>query len=297
MSAPAHDRYQSFDHSQIIDQFEGGLNDTYVVEVELNHKDSRKLAIRIPKSDADREKTHELITAEYRKIGVNAVGIDFRLRNMEEQQQLMSMAAGFGLHTLECDVLLGNEMATEFMDGVPLSEYVAQETASIDPTIIRNVLTHLTQAHSVGIVFGDRWAKNTMILQSGEHKEFDFDIELQGDTEATSSFELAQTLYHLIHFADNNRNFILELICDLYDSNPSLLAAYNKTTLLQLLDGQRIHFVAEYLEQGSLYEGIAPSNSEIARLIEKLDTIWQKVPMGTVTNQLPVIQLSEGIHV
>ncbi|HEY1085758.1 MAG TPA: hypothetical protein VGE34_03480 [Candidatus Saccharimonadales bacterium] len=284
---------KSFHPDQIVATHQGGLNNTFILDVPVGN-DSKKVAVRTPKKEADRSATERKIAEEYRQIGATALGIDFRLRHLDEQKKIMDRASKIGLKVLECQLLLGKEMVTDYMDGTPLSDYLQRDTSDIQPQMLNDILSHLTQAHSVGIVFGDRWAANTMILEDGTHKEFDFDIELQGDVNATSTFELAQTLYHIVHFANQNRDHVISLIKDLYSQSPTLLAGYDKKIFFTLLEGHRRYFHEEYAKSGVPYEGIVPPNNEISQLLALLDDIWQEVSLDAITNQMPAIQVAEA---
>lgn len=283
-SQEAQYRSELYELDQVVAEFEGGLNYVAVVRAELLGQSAAKLAIRRPKGHKERSVTEMEIEEEYRNVGALNQGVGFRLRTPQEQMDFMNSSTSFGLKTLECRMLVGNEMVTEFVEGTPLDQYVQQDP---DPAVVNNVLTHLTQAHSVDVVFGDRWGPNTLVKPDGDHVELDFDVELLGGSTKIKTFELAQMLYHMVHFARHNRTDIVNVLANTYTKQPQLLAAYDQTQMNHFINGYTGHFYDQYHKNGSMYVGIVPPNEEIVKLTDSLNSAWAYAPVGEVTNSHP----------
>lgn len=267
---------------ELTDSIHGGLNinRTMLMVVDGVHTSVMQ---RTPRDELSRAKTFDSITAEYEGIGAFSNGVELSLRGMEEQAAFMNSAAAVGLNVPECVHVDANSLVTHFIRGIPLNKYVQKEGQS-EWQVIGDVLSHMTQAHSLGIVFGDRWTPNTLITNDGQFVEIDFDLELKGEFEATSSFELAQTLFHLLHFAGSNRDEVLEAIKNNYVSRPELLSIYSRDKLITFLEGHTNHFGKKYQEHKELYEGQIPPVAEVQSLIGILNSIFDVLSQGDPTN-------------
>lgn len=278
---------------QVVDRLEGGLNWTTVITKGSLPK-GEWLAVRRPKPLTMRLETDRNVRNEYAAVGASALGIDFRLRTLEEQRDFMDLCTSLGLQALECEQLVEGELVTKFVKGRSLSNYVA-DSSQIKSDTMNDVLAHLAKAHSMGIVFGDRWAMNTIITPEEDHVEIDFDIELKGEHSTMVNFELAQTLYHLLHFANSGREKIVDMIGDIYKDTPHILSGYNQTQMKDFIEGQGNYFYRKYREEGELYEGTIPPspNNEVRELNDLLGSVWKFVPEGPITNSLPRPKVNE----
>ncbi|HRN69859.1 MAG TPA: hypothetical protein PLS49_01630 [Candidatus Woesebacteria bacterium] len=258
-----------YETREIIGSFQGGLNESVIFSLNTEASEN-SVVLRFPKSEEARAITHNTIKKEYDAIGATENGIDFRFRNISEQADLIRKAINYGLKVLDYIDTTDSAMLMQYIQGIPLHQYVQQDSKNINPEVIESVLINMMHAHWNGIVFGDRWATNTIIISDEDFVELDFDIELIGDTETVTSFELSQTLYHLMHFSGNNRDFMSETILDIYLKNQNFLNMYDLDKISPFLRGQTEYFYDLYQKNGLLYEEIVPPYDEVYMLIDKL---------------------------
>jgi tRNA A-37 threonylcarbamoyl transferase component Bud32 len=268
-----------------IQTFEGNFN-TVVIQLGEN---GEKSVLRSPKSDEERETTLYAIQQEYHGIGATKNGIGFRVRTPTEQAEFTQKARKVGLKTINCTATEDGALQMDYIDGTPLNKYIQREPKDINTKIIKNVLEHMANAHNNEIIFGDRWGPNTIITQEEDFVELDFDIELVGEKRVIAAFELSQTLYHLMHFAGENRDFIRDYLLDIYTQNPQLLAEYNLDKVRTFMHGQTEYFYRNYQKNGSLYEEMEPSYTEVYELIDGLENIRSR----TQRNRIESITLFE----
>lgn len=77
---------------------------------------------------------------------------------------------------------------------------------------VRGAIANINRAQKSGIVDGDRWSPNAMVIEGNSKVEIDFDISSEGDFGRCASLGLAQLLYHLIHFSGTNRKRLESII-------------------------------------------------------------------------------------
>jgi len=257
---------------QPVQVLEGGLNRNTVFQLGEN---GEYLVLRVPKSHEEQATTIEAIAKEYDAIGATEHGISFVLRNSEEQMNFLSQTLAADLHTPVVFDNTESGIVMEYVDGIPLHLYIQNDSQEIDFSIVTDVLAHLHKAHEKGIIFGDRWVKNTMVRPSGDFTELDFDIKLQGDHTTLATFELAQTLFHLIHFAKQNRGEMIDTLTTFYKENSDLLAGHDIKKLDIFLQKQMEYFYNNYLHSLELYEGLIPPGFEINSFRSDLQNIHQ----------------------
>lgn len=257
--------------SQPIDVVKGGLNESIIFTSSASAEGRVNQALlRIPRSTEERERTVQAIQIEYNAIGATENGVTFRLRTPGEQGKFMKDTYMAGFNTIPYLDLQDDLLLLPYIDGTPLNIYVQQEGESLSTTVVTDILHHMAVAHETGVVFGDRWTLNTIVKPDGGFTELDFDIELQGEHITVASFELAQTLYHLIHFSGKNRTRILDTIMAYYSSSPEQLKLYNPDKLIFFLEGQADFFSNQYEKNGILYEGEIPPQDEVSILVNFL---------------------------
>lgn len=240
--------------------FAGGLNINSVYRSEYGDD----YVLRTPKGERERRQTVQSITAEYEGIGAASEGVGFRLRTIGEQAELTNRLHNRGFSTLGCIELQNNQMLQSFMKGTTLCDYV--ENIHINPEkldVVEEVLTHLNFMHRQGIVLGDRWCRNTMVMAQGEFAEFDYDLELIGPQKTIATFEMSQELYHLVHFSQGGRGFMTNFLQE-YLRDRTVLDSYDSQQLGRFLRGHARYFT----QTNELYENIKPPDEEIYQLAD-----------------------------
>lgn len=241
--------------------FVGALSDNWVYTPSTQSPEC--YVLRVPKSPIDREWVVQSIQSEYNGIGATDLGISFRLRTIAEQVALIDALALHGLQTINYLEVSEDTILFPFVRGVGLNAFVAQVDTEGKFSVIKNILYHLATAHKNGIIFGDRWCKNTLVLDNGDFAEIDFDIELLGPQDARAAFEMSQTLYHLVHFSQKNRLLVTSQLARFVREHEDIFGTYDSECILHLLTRQTEYF----LNRGVPYEGILPTNDEIHEII------------------------------
>lgn len=164
-----------------------------------------------------------------------------------------------------------------FVEGIRLDKYLLSDSPeSKDLRVVNNTLNNFITAHRRGIIFGDRWVTNTIILPTMETVELDYDIELVGEQRVSATFELSQVLYHLVHFANGNRLNILEHISSFFMNQSETLEDYDFPSLVKFLQGHTVFFWGKWAKEGKTYEGIIPPTIEVTALIDSLRNIMER---------------------
>lgn len=213
-------------------------------ELNVNHvlKDSKgKLYVwRVPKENP---LVIPAIHDEFTQTGFLVSGGSYRLRSVPEQVDFMNGANQTGLKTSSTLYTDGIGILTSFIQGTPFDIYLREGNLSA----ITNVLDNMVIAHKMDIVFGDRWVKNTIIKPDEDVVEIDFDIALEGAY--GKEFEIAQTLYHMVHFSTDRVALLRHLFGYLNDRN--IMNNYDTSAVRFFLKKYSEYF------QDKEYEGIS----------------------------------------
>ena len=255
------------------DVFTGGLNQNWVYGC-VNEKGTDKYVLRVPRSIKERTVTQKSLQQELDGIGATEHGVAFVLRDIPQQARFIDGIRAQGLNTIDYFDVQENAMLFPFFEGVPLHKYIASGHASKTFSVVDGVLNHLTMAHRAGIVFGDRWVTNTLILPNEDFAEVDFDIELIGEHQRIATFELAQTLYHLIHFSGSQHTDAMNMLEIYYRGNPKQLSGYDRNLLSAFLLGHQSYFMDRYRDKNELYEGLIPPGEEVNQFAHVLEDIY-----------------------
>ena len=194
----------------------GELNSNYV----LTDSEGKLYVWRVPKENPT---VLSAIGDELTHTGFLTNGGFYRFRSIPEQVNFMNSTSQSELKTLPVLFTDGHGILTSFVQGDPFDIYLRQ--GNLDATA--KVLDNMHGAHRMGIVFGDRWVKNTIVTPDEDIVEVDFDIALEGNY--TREFEIAQTLYHMVHFS-LNRPDMLKYLRD-YFSQTKMIGTYNSSTI------------------------------------------------------------------
>lgn len=149
---------------------------------------------RVPK-----ENKHILrsIENEYNFLGFTVNGGKFRRRSVLEQTELARKAAISGLRVLPPMYQEGEASYYKFLEkAVTLDEYLPLANQDDSSKTILQIFSDLKKAHSHGIVYGDRWSHNMLIVPEIGFINIDFDIEITG--KPAIEFETAQAAYYTL---------------------------------------------------------------------------------------------------
>lgn len=269
------------------DVVSGGLNQSWIY-TPAGETGGERYVLRVPRPANERQRTLTSLQREYDGIGATRNGIGFRIRTTADQVDFINNLQEANRKSVDYLDTQGDTMLLPFVEGIPLHNYLQNETNSTN--IVNHVLVHLVDSHRNGIIFGDRWGPNTIVKPNGDFVELDYDIELLGKREDTTAFELAQFLYHAVHFSGERRAMTITGIQKLIGEDPSLLTSYDQEKLTTFLIGHAKYFYDRYANHGELYEGIRPpSYKEIFDLINAITPSDQ--PESTRTREeVPVFQ-------
>jgi len=123
-----------------------------------------------------------------------------------------------------------------FIKGITYDQWL--NSGEISNKIIDLYIDSIVKAHQNGVVYGDRWGPNTMVVGDTTIIHFDFDISLEGIP--AKEFELAQTLYYTLSFSSKKEVINRFLIRKLRSIRKT--GQYNWKTLLRLIKGHYRHF-------------------------------------------------------
>lgn len=215
-------------------ELSGALNNNSIQEI-----NGYKMVVRSPKGDDSRCTVLKGIESEYCQAGFGPVGVSFR--TPFEQIDFSNYMADMQLPALRyenCPKLGLEILVSKFIQGVPLDKCLeGLRVVSVKPAIL-NIL----KFHEKGVIVGDRWVKNTMIkgLQDFPSAiEIDFDLELDGAFEHLVNVELAQTLFHIVHFSNGDFGIVNEGLGVLSDISS---VRYSFQEVGRMIKGQASYF-------------------------------------------------------
>ncbi|MDP2649482.1 MAG: hypothetical protein Q8P10_01420 [bacterium] len=229
----------------------GGLNNNYI----LADPEGRFYVWRVPKR---RIKIFGEIEEELRQTGFLDSGGIYGFRKPMEQVQFMEETSRLGLKNHAPLYTDGHGILLPYIEGILLDQYLSR--GNMNATF--QVLENLSLAHSMGVVYGDRWVKNTIVTEREDVVEIDFDMKLGG--KYAKEFEMAQILYHLLHFSSDRRN-VLNFLKG-YLKSKKLSESYDVSALCLFLFGYMKYF------EGKEYEEKIGGREEILDLIKMVTT-------------------------
>lgn len=139
----------------------------------------------------------EEIRKEYEGIGFFRFGGKIRRRSANEQGKLGCEWAALGFPVLVPVKFSETRGWYPFINGISYDRWLTSGGSS--NKIIDLYVDSIVKAHQKGIVYGDRWGPNTMVVGDTAIIHFDFDISLEGIP--AKEFELAQSLYYTLCFS------------------------------------------------------------------------------------------------
>ena len=173
------------------ENFNGAINQNIV----LKDTKGNKYLLRTAKGVPPPVVMDEQLTVS----GFFAKGGRYVVRDPKEQVKFMKILKKFGLKAIEPLQIDKYGILLPFIEGMGMDAYL--QSGNI--IAVEKALNNLLHSHTKGVVYGDRWVKNTMITASGDTIELDFDIALEGEN--TKEFELAQTFSYIFYFSSNRK--------------------------------------------------------------------------------------------
>jgi len=190
-------------------------------------------------------------------------GGSYRFRTIKEQINFMEKARRLNLRNTVAIYADEFGILLPFIPGTPYDTYLRRGGI----TATRNVLDNIIAAHRQNIVYGDRWAKNTIVQPSKSIVEIDFDIELMGEN--AQEFELAQLLYHILFFS-SRRKEMLEFIESYLQINQIAIAQYKLSVVEEFLSNYANYFQDKPSE--GIPGGIKQEITELIRILSFWET-------------------------
>jgi len=180
----------------------------------------------------------ESLAYEYNSIGFTERGGHFRRRSQNEQILFTEHCASFGLKVLP--PLSHNEAYIEnlFLENAEtLDVFLTHATDEEAAQCTQDIYMDMYKAHKAGVVYGDRWEKNILIVPKMGVVNIDFDIEISGPF--AKEFEATQVACYIL--AGSNVKIIPQLA--------KLLSApdvkFNMKIVETFLRGHAEHFDAD----------------------------------------------------
>ncbi len=166
----------------------GGMNTNYFSE-----RNGMTTLVRVPHENHD---LFENIIYEYQFIGFTGDGGRVNRRNPQEQYKFSRKAAQEGLFVLPPMGINNKVIMYPYLDNaMTLDQYCKQP--EINKTLLTyTIFSDLQRAHSLGFIYGDRWAGNMLVDPYFGFTHIDFDLEITGQN--ARELDTAQVAYHLL---------------------------------------------------------------------------------------------------
>ncbi len=195
---------------------------------------------------------------EYNNLGFTQAGGRFRRRSPEEQARLSLFAATHGLNV----VPYANQHSEgtydyPYLQGTTtLDEYLP--AASPDKTLFLtlSLFEDMRKAHSLGLIYGDRWSKNILVWPDNTFRHVDFDLEIYGPPAV--SFDVAQLAYYVLA---GGKEKVLNPLVYILSMNENW---FDVELVIQFLKGHARHF-----RKSQKYGGIENETDTLIELIKK----------------------------
>lgn len=178
------------------------------------------------------------IKKEYEGIGFFQLGGKIRRRSPIEQGLFCNICVERGLPVITPIIFSAMQGWYPFIDGISYDRWLTAGGTSIG--IINSYIDSVIKAHQEGIVYGDRWGPNTMVVDNTTIIHFDFDICLKGIP--SKEFEFAQTLYYTLCFSSRKvvvGRYLTQLLRSIKRSE-----LYNWEMLSKLIEGHYRYFAS-----------------------------------------------------
>lgn len=197
---------------------------------------------------------------EYTYLGFMGKGLDgqFSRRSPKEQHAFTRFAYQHGLRVLPASGIQGEKALYPFLDGVePLDVYLAQAPKEESERVTFDVISDIHKAHTLDIVYGDRWSKNILVSLTSGAVHIDFDLKLAG--RYAKEFEIGQAAYYLV---SGGKEKILSVLAAFFGAYSS---SYDMRQVKQFMKRHVTYF------QHTKYGGIQ----------DEIETLWMMIEKNT----------------
>lgn len=184
----------------------------------------------------------------------------YKYRTLQEQVNFMARAGKANLQSLMPVYADKFGILSPFIQGTPYDQYLRSGGITATKSVLDNILA----AHAQGIVYGDRWTKNTIVKPDETIVEIDFDIELMAEN--AQEFEMAQLLYHILFFS-SRRNEMLIFLNDYLQTHKRALSQHNISVIKDFLFNY-INYFADKPVEGIL-GGVKQEVAELTNMLSK----------------------------
>lgn len=134
---------------------------------------------------------------EYGFMGFNDLHGTVRRRTPAEQVKFASLAASHGLSVLTPLNIGDGKVYYPYLSNIlMLDEYLPTASLIDAQVLVYRIFDDLYKAHRRGIIYGDRWSHNMLVLPDARFVHVDFDLEISGPP--AKEFEIAQTAYYIL---------------------------------------------------------------------------------------------------
>ena len=202
--------------------FEGTLNRN----IQYRDQAGNLYLLRVPKQETPIKAD---LAVKYPEQGFAPPRGFHRYRSIAEQFTFMKQALAAGLEVLEPTAIArdATTMIVPFLqEAIPLDVYLHSGRTEAVPAVLDNLLA----AHQKGLVFGDRWGTNTLVIPEGM-KEIDFDIAFEGSR--AKEFELGKLLYHIVHFS-SERDTVLTVLHNHFEQHKAVYTQQYNLPMVRL---------------------------------------------------------------
>lgn len=218
------------------ENFNGAINQNIV----LKDTKGNKYLLRTAKGVPPPAVMDEQLTVS----GFFEKGGRYVVRDPKEQVKFMKLLKKLNLKAIEPLQIDKHGILLPFIEGMGMDAYLRDGNI----VAVEKALNNLLDSHIKGVVYGDRWVKNTMISASGDTVELDFDIALEGEN--TKEFELAQTFSYIFYFS-TNRKQSLDFLKEYMKKHKEAFSEYK----MDLISHFTRNYATFYKIRGPLAEG------------------------------------------
>ncbi len=167
------------------------------------------LGLFIARQPKEHQETIDLIDDEFDQVGFFAAGGRYRIRSPQEQFDFMQRAARLGLHVLVPHSIEEKTLYLPYYrNAQTIDAFIQTAELSNVRSMIDETFDDLHNAHTRNFIYGDRWAKNILVLEKRGIRmrgiptvinvNFDLDIA-HGDIQVARDFEVAQAAFYVIN--------------------------------------------------------------------------------------------------
>ena len=182
------------------------------------------------------------LTHLYDLAGMPVLGGHFRLRSVAEEVVFIERARAAGVRTPAVLASGDGWMARDYVVGEPLGDVLR---AGGNPSLVLRMLSQLMEAHSHGVVLGDRWGYNEIIDETGHLHFIDFDVAWSGPSDGAPdglrNMDIAVALFGAVLFTSPGKDELMEAMRE--HGAPLLCRwGYDLGVIANVLDGYCVFY-------------------------------------------------------